>query len=351
MDFTTLLKNGEFIKILSLAGTILLILAILILAVNTWLGGKRSREKNLIRLAVNVVSGIIAVFCTPIAVRRLAGDKLANAAAALPADIANNEVLSDILYSMSKALSCIIIFGIFYLVIAVILLIIANVANIGLKKSDPDVFSYIITGVSTLFTLFLLLSPIYAFTYSLAGDVSTIISTKSNNSLVNFVLDAVKEEYEENITPERLEQLGNKRNALNSFVYDRLTVFEYPNGKINVHTAMSELCAASSEVIANAPKDLDVTDFDLTPENVEFLRFVKNCFFKSDFLKVVLTEVTHDSCTAWYNKETYLGYSDPFEDSNYKQNSRKMYEILKDADDEGFDRAFDFAAEKAREDN
>ncbi len=351
MDFTTIIKNGEIIKYLSLAGTILFILAILILAVKVWTGGKRSREKNLIRLAVNVVSGIIAVFCTPIAVRRLAGDKLSNATAALPRDIANNEVLTDILYSMSKALSCIIIFGVFYLIISLILLMIAKVANLGQKKSDPDVFSYIIAGVSTLFTLFLLLSPLYAFTYSLAGDISTVINTKSNNSLVNFVLDAVKEEYEDNITPERLTELGNKRNGLNSFVYDRLTTFEYTNGKINVHTAMSEFCAATSEVIANAPKDLDVTDFDLTPENVEFLRFVKNCFFKSDFLKVVLTEVTHDSCTAWYNKETYLSISDPFEDSNYKQNSRKMYEILKDADDEGFDRAFDFAAEKAKEDN
>ncbi len=336
--------QGNIPEIVSLLGTIIIIIALCAFAITVFIGGKRTVARSFTLLIANIIAGVLALVLTPtlskIVTKPVSGIILSN----LPEDFATNEVLSSFLTVFVAALGSIALFSIFYLIFYLILMIIGKISTHKSEKRIP-ILSVIISAVSCLFTLYLLISPLYGLAYSAASDASVVLNSRGSNPYVNVVKDALVEDYTDNLSPDRLAEVGAKRKPANSFVYDIITSYKYKSTVANVHMTFHEIFDFVGFTIINIPKDLDPTSLKLDSETIAFVKKAKNKLFESKVLKTLTIECIHEACTAWYNDELYMGMEAPTKGTDEELQGKLLYFALMDASEEQIDEAFDQAYE------
>ncbi len=351
---------------------ILISIAILIAA--KVVGAFKSDEKpTYAYLIANVISGLTALILTPIITNALSHIRLSVIMSLIPADITNNTVLTDMLFAFVFSFLCLLIYFILYAIIhTVAKKIAANSVKSGEKHNTvkknkhekskkntadddetdddgetdddddnddaPNVWDHLsialISVVSLLFSLFMILSPIYSCFISLSADAALFLTAETKNEALSGVIDNANANIEKYTTAARLNKIGSKRNSLNSFVYDKISSFKVNGQTTALHSEIYALCCIFNDAAPLIPETESEEDYVMDEENVNLVKDAKEKLFETTFVKAALIEVLHDSCTAWYNKETYLSINDPFSDSEYKASARLVYKQLRDVTEE-----------------
>ena len=351
---------------------ILISIAILIAA--KVVGAFKSDEKpTYAYLIANVISGLTALILTPIITNALSHIRLSVIMSLIPADITNNTVLTDMLFAFVFSFLCLLIYFILYAIIhTVAKKIAANSVKSGEKHNNvkknkhekskkntadddetdddgetdddddnddaPNVWDHLsialISVVSLLFSLFMILSPIYSCFISLSADAALFLTAETKNEALSGVIDNANANIEKYTTAARLNKIGSKRNSLNSFVYDKISSFKVNGQTTALHSEIYALCCIFNDAAPLIPETESEDDYVMDEENVNLVKDAKEKLFETTFVKAALIEVLHDSCTAWYNKETYLSINDPFSDSEYKASARLVYKQLRDVTEE-----------------
>ena len=351
---------------------ILISIAILIAA--KVVGAFKSDEKpTYAYLIANVISGLTALILTPIITNALSHIRLSVIMSLIPADITNNTVLTDMLFAFVFSFLCLLIYFILYAIIhTVAKKIAANSVKSGEKHNNvkknkhekskkntadddetdddgetddddddddaPNVWDHLsialISVVSLLFSLFMILSPIYSCFISLSADAALFLTAETKNEALSGVIDNANANIEKYTTAARLNKIGSKRNSLNSFVYDKISSFKVNGQTTALHSEIYALCCIFNDAAPLIPETESEEDYVMDEENVNLVKDAKEKLFETTFVKAALIEVLHDSCTAWYNKETYLSINDPFSDSEYKASARLVYKQLRDVTEE-----------------
>ncbi len=350
----------------------ILILTAILIAIKVVSAFKSDEKPTYAYLIANVIAGISSLILTPVITFALSHIRLSVIMSLIPADITNNIVLTDMLFAFVFSFLCLLIYFILYAVIhSIAKKIAAHSAksksehnSVGSKKkrdskkqnsnnepeadgndndnNDDDDSSNVwdklsialISVVSLMFSLFMILSPIYSCFISFSADAALFLTAETKNETLSGIIDNANRDVEKYTTAARLNKIGQQRNSFNSFVYDSISSFKVNEKKTNLHTEIYALCFIFNDAAPLIPQTESEDDYVMNEENVNLVKDAKEKLFETSFVKAALLEVLHDSCTAWYNKETYLSISDPFSDSEYRASARLVYKQLRDVTEE-----------------
>ncbi len=359
----------------------ILILTAILIAIKVVSAFKSDEKPTYAYLIANVIAGISALVLTPVITSALSHIRLSVIMSLIPADITNNIVLTDMLFAFVFSFLCLLIYFILYPVIHSIAKKIAinfvksksehaavsskkkfdskeknkdselesdnndnrnnYCSNAGNNDDDDDSTNVwdklsiaLISVVSLMFSLFMILSPIYSCFISFSADAALFLTAETKNETLSGIIDNANRDVEKYTTAARLNKIGQQRNSFNSFVYDSISSFKVNEKKTNLHTEIYALCFIFNDAAPLIPQTESEDDYVMDEENVNLVKDAKEKLFETSFVKAALLEVLHDSCTAWYNKETYLSISDPFSDSEYRASARLVYKQLRDVTEE-----------------
>ncbi len=333
-------------KLLTIVGIFFLVIGAVTVIFAIASGKDRYTEDVMARFVGNIVAGIIAVFVTPIVlniVRVKFGDRII---ALIPEGLIGDEALLELGISIVFAATGIILFALLYLILYLLFRIPGTIYSKQYEEKENQSLPVciLVSAFSCAFTLYLLFSPFYCVVYSVAADASVILKTEPQYPEARNVISNLIVGMDGFGTVEEVDNLGKRRNFLNSFVYDRVATFKYTDGTTTgIHKIMNETVTALSSVLEAIPADFAPGANKTT---VDVVRVAKNQFLGATFLRVIISDIVRGASKAWCNGEDYVligSVSNPFLDTDFEETANKYFEILKDANDDEIVTAMDSA--------